>query len=582
MKYIKQSVNYIHDCLKNYLRSKQILLPRPFYFLNIGSKELFSISFSLLRGLYFMGRKKEVIYRGNALVGKYLSDSDCNRLDKIIDLSQKNGCVSDLKNIIYCLEDYDVIQAKEMGQIPLLIAKPEGELTDTETVGVAYMYWVKRCILGDSVGLGKTVQVCGLFNLLEREAENQGRDFKFLYLTEKTLVEDVHSSIIKFTGNYADKLFGDKNSVSRYLKNNSHIPNSIVGAHSLINQALFQEFLLSYLEKYGRSPFDILVIDESSILGSSKTKTYKNAQLFKQGLDRVILLNATPFELNLEVFYNQLAYVDETFLPTKTQFNQEFVVMDWSRGIPVPSGKYKNAEQFRQQVRYRYFARTRLGIGADVGRDCTAKIVLSPLDAQQKKLLSRTSMPYMVYDCPSYFNNFAGSDIVYSGVPPKVHSLVDLLRGELADVGSVLIYCRYKEAQHMIKGTLEMLGYQVGVMNGDSDIDEKNFIIDSFKNGSLDILITNVQKGLNFGNCNYCIFYSFDPNPNRMVQFEGRMTRGTSIVNKHSYVLCSEGKEYKRLNEVIADRANASKNFAGSDFSCILGLLVKDKLSAES
>ena len=61
-----------------------------------------------------------------------------------------------------------------------------------------------------------------------------------------------------------------------------------------------------------------------------------------------------------------------------------------------------------------------------------------------------------------------------------------------------------------------------------------------------------------------------------MVQFEGRMTRQRDIVNKHVYLLVSEGKELKALQEVVKDRAKASDLFAGSDYSCVLSLLLND------
>ena len=95
--------------------------------------------------------------------------------------------------------------------------------------------------------------------------------------------------------------------------------------------------------------------------------------------------------------------------------------------------------------------------------------------------------------------------------------------------------------------------------------------------GDFRVLVTNVQKGLNFGNCNVCIFYSYDPNTNKMVQFEGRTTRSVDIIGKHSRILVSEGKEYNRLKKDIADRALASDMFAGSDFSCVLSLLLESE-----
>lgn len=82
------------------------------------------------------------------------------------------------------------------------------------------------------------------------------------------------------------------------------------------------------------------------------------------------------------------------------------------------------------------------------------------------------------------------------------------------------------------------------------------------------------MKGLNFGNCDYCIFYSVEPNPGRMVQFEGRMTRSFDIYGKHVYILASKGKEYKNLETVVTQRAKAMSEVSEVDYSVVLSILL--------
>lgn len=137
-----------------------------------------------------------------------------------------------------------------------------------------------------------------------------------------------------------------------------------------------------------------------------------------------------------------------------------------------------------------------------------------------------------------------------------------------------MIYTRYKEAQFAIQFVLNDYGIESAILNGDSSQDAREDIINSFKLGDIRVLITNVQKGLNFGNCDYCIFYDYDPNPNKMVQFEGRITRSYNIDNKHVYLILSRGKELTNFKKVVAERAEASDIFAGSDFSCVLSILL--------
>ena len=508
-------------------------------------------------------------------MGSYLSEKDCNILDKIRQISDSGeGYISDLRNCIYNLP-YDAIKdIKNSGTVDGIEDKPIGSLDDLQTLGVAYMYFAKRLVLGDSVGLGKTVEVCGLFNLLQAECLSRNEEFRFLYLTEKPLVEETRDKLIKFTGEYVYALYGQKPKIQRFLRDNQmFLRYSIVGSHSLLTSVDFQNYLIDAYESLGEIPFDILVIDEADTVISSNRKKgeFKAARILSDMFDRIIILNATPFGKNLSTFYNQIDIIDDSFLPTQTYFNKRYVVYDYTGPYPRASGKYKNAEEFKNLVSYRYFARTRKDSGAKM-EGCTAEVIVSDLTQEQKELLKLVSIPNMVYDCPGYFYNGDYETTIEN--TPKLRDVLRLT-GDLVDKGeSVLIYAFYKEAQEAIQNILFSYGIECEVMNGETKISEKNFLVDRFKAGDLKVLITNVQRGLDFGNCNYCIFYSYDTNPNRMVQFEGRMTREYNIIGKHVYLLVSRGKELQKLKKIVADRAIASDLFAGSDFSCVLSLLL--------
>lgn len=527
-----------------------------------------------------MAKKREVNYINGRLCGKYLTEEVCNKLESLRSLGERKGFIKDLKNIIYELQpsEIDLIRASGCNDF-VDFSDRQGELSNLQTIGVAYMYFAERLVLGDSVGIGKTVEVCGLFNLLERSLMKEGKEFRFLFLTGKNLVSQARDEIIKFTGNYVQTVYGEKPKVQKFVKENYlELTSSVVGTHSLIKSLEFQEYMRTFKADTGNNPFDILVIDESGdVLTNTTTQTYKDAKYLANMFDRVILLNATSFESNLKAFYNQLAFVDDSFLPTKEAFSKEYEIMDYYGPYPTPSGKYKNADKFRQLVGYRYFARTRKGSGAKM-ENCTADVNIVPLSQDQRWLLTKTSMPQMVYDCPSYFNMGIETNTTTT---PKLKEVIRILREDeiFKNAKSVLIYCRYKESQRCIQEVLAEHGYASEILNGESSQQVRESVINKFKLGDISILITNVQKGLNFGNCNHCIFYTYDPSPDKMVQFEGRITRSFDIENKHVRVLLSRGKELSTFKTTIADKAKASDMFAGSDFSCILSILLdSDKL----
>lgn len=529
-----------------------------------------------------MSKAKQLFYTNNRLSGKYLDESTCNTLERLIRLSEENGCVDDLKRLIYDLSPSTVEVVRESKSTEF-VELPMGLLEDYQTVGVAYMYFAKRLLLGDSVGLGKTVEVAALCNLVREDYKKRNMDFRFLMLTEKTSATQIRDKMIKFTGEYVEKVMGEKKFVTKFIEENQdEVQYSVVGTHSLLNSVDFQQWFIDFMKENGYCPFDILIIDESGdILTNTGTQTYQNGLFFAENFERIICLNATSFEKELNQMYAQLNFVDQTFLPTKTDFQNRYHKLTYGiRKYGIFTGKYQNQEEFMDLVKYRYFNRTRKSTGAKM-EDCTAEIVVSDLSSIQKKLLRIASNPLMVYDCPSYFNSSGFKVETTPETTPKIASLLELLNGRLKEENSILIYSRYKEAQFSLSDILTEMGIEHRVMNGDTNQKTRDAYINSFELGDFRVLITNVQKGLDFNSCNTCIFYDFDPNPNKMVQFEGRMTRSKDIIGKHVYLLVSRGKELKALKNIVSDRAKASDLFSGSDFSCVLSLLLDSEALGE-
>lgn len=526
-----------------------------------------------------MGRAKVVKLYNDRYQGSLMPE-DCEKLEQIIKLDEENGVFSDLRHIIYNLSGTDtqkiIDETETYGKI-----RPEteidyrvGTLRDEQTLGAAFMYFARNCILGDSVGMGKTAEAAALCQILHNAYTSSGKTFNYLILTEKNLIEQMRFEFVKFTGKYVETLYGDKVNCGKFTSLHPAGVNmnyGVVGSHTILTQNLFIEWLQQCRSMGFGSPFDLLIVDESSVLGNLSAGITKNAKALLPFFDRVVFLNATPFETRLDTFFSQLTLLDPLMLPTKSNFQKEYVCFDYRGMYPKPNGKYKNQKAFRRLVGYRYFARTRRDKGA-VMEDCTSKILTSKLSAIQKYWLSRTSMAQMVYDCP----NAIDDSIEFNEYNvPKLQSLSKALEDDCEDADTILIFSHYREAQESLSIWLANKGYSNRILCGDTKDTERESIIRGFKNSEFRVLITNVQKGLNFGDCNYCIFYSFDPNPSKMIQFEGRVTRSFNIVGKHIMLLCSEGKELDRLNSVIKTRAQAASDFTNVDLSCIMDLLLE-------
>jgi len=499
----------------------------------------------------------------------------CDILESLIDADENNGVVSDLKHIIYNLAE-DTIDQMISDYNVFRIAmhdyeRPYGTLLDYQTLAVCFMYYAQKCILGDSVGMGKTVATAGVFNLIKREMAKTGQKHRYLVLTQKNLAVQFRRELVKFTGEFVELIpSGEAKQVQLYYNTYDYREKpefSVVGTHALLMTKSFIQWLELCRTEGEGFPFDTLVVDESSELGTGQM-----ASVFKAlsgYFKNIYFLNATPFETHLGIFYNQLSLLDPKLLPTKQNFTKEYCIMDYRGMYPKPSGRYKNQENFKRLIRYRYFARTRRDKGAEM-RECDGRVVLSPLSSVQKDLLKRSQLHKIVFDCPSHIDD---SIPFNSSTVPKLASLSGLLDNECAEADTIIIFVYHKEAQSRLSEWLTSMGHSNRVLNGETPNNKRISIIEGFRNREYRILLTNVQKGLNFGNCDYCIFYSYDTNPSSMVQFEGRITRDFDIVGKHIYILCSMGEEYRNLMTVVKERVKATKDFTNTDYSVVLDII---------
>lgn len=154
-----------------------------------------------------MGKKKEVRYYNGRLVGKFLEEGTCKKLESLIQASKKQKCIPQLKNKIVDMTEEDLETCLVTKDTEHITDYAPAELSNAQTLGVAFLYYSKRCLLGDSVGVGKTVEFAGLCNLIK---QRNGQHYRFLYLTEKTLASEARRKLTRFTGKYVELLYGKR------------------------------------------------------------------------------------------------------------------------------------------------------------------------------------------------------------------------------------------------------------------------------------------------------------------------------------------------------------------------------------
>lgn len=505
----------------------------------------------------------------------YAGDMSDSTADVILKL-RTMPCVENLRHSIYELSDNeidDIIKAYEVDNrgetlpAPHLVYK-QGTLRDDQTIGAAFMFFAKSSLLGDDVGLGKTVEVAGFLNALRRAKLQAGNTrFNFLFLTESNSVVEIRRKIIKFTGRYVHLLeSGKKTDVVKYVNSTTEGNYSVVGTHSLLHSTEF----LSYC---AQKEFDAIIFDESSNArnATGNSISYRNLKLLMSKIEYRVLLNATPIEVALEDMYNQFALLDSTFLPPVRDFEALFCVKK-RVGCRFKICGFKNLDIFKRATTLRYLARTRKELGA-VYADNKASLFVLEQTALQKSLQKSTSLYQQLADFPPAISYDV--DTILENVP-KIWATLAILAYFKLKSEKVMIYCNYIACQDMLKEYLEKYGYTVAVLNGSTATKQRSVILQDFHDNKYNVLLTNTRRSLDLQDCNHCIIYTIDGSPLKTVQVEGRLTRDFNVQNKNIYVLCMDGRELKTLYGVVYQRASMAETATVKNNSLYTSLLLRD------
>ena len=485
-------------------------------------------------------------YRSGFLGSK--SYLDCDKIDVLLDRveTDKGQGIKKYSKAIYDLTEEDVKKVIETGSTSGVDFRT-GSLRGYQTFGVHFMLLAKNAILTDSVGLGKTAQISALINILDKAKHDLGYgSFKYIFVTELGLIEQAQKELVRFTGKPVLTSTGQAKDVKLLIeKIKSGDFTGLVCSYSLISSFEFMSFLNDWVSK--NEKLDYLFVDESAVLRNKITSTYK---MFTQLRDKLtkhrVLMNATPFESDIYTVYSQLDFVDPTMLPNKGTFDKMFVKKNPLTGYI--SG-YKDPKGFKQAVRFHMFGQTRNELGVSV-ENSAFELLMYDLTNTQRKLLQHTNYPAYVFDNPSWLDNkipFTEETV------PKAKALMSVWREKILP-NKVVVYCKYKEAQEHLKNLFESEGYQALILNGEDNSSKKKAEkVEAFRSDDYDVLITNIQKGLNLEFVNHLIFYSFSSNSGMMNQVEGRIIRSQKIHNKHIYLIVGKIKEYSVIKSAATN-----------------------------
>ncbi|XP_036029216.1 SWI/SNF-related matrix-associated actin-dependent regulator of chromatin subfamily A-like protein 1 isoform X1 [Onychomys torridus] len=423
-----------------------------------------------------------------------------------------------------------------------------------------------RLLLADDMGLGKTIQaIC----------------IAAFYRKEWPLLVVVPSSV-RFTWEQA---------FLRWLPSLSpeNINVVVTGkgrlTAGLVNIVSFD--LLSKLERQLKTPFKVVIIDESHFLKNIKTARCRAAVPILKVAKRVILLSGTPALSRPAELYTQIIAVKPTFFPQFHTFGLRYcdakrLPWGWDYSGSSNLGELKllleeavMLRRLKSDVLSQLPAKQRKMVVVSPGRISTR--AKAALDAAAKEMTELKTTQQQKEALIVFFNRTAEAKI-----PCVIEYILDLLESGRE---KFLVFAHHKVVLDAVVKELERKQVQNIRIDGSTPSADREDLCQQFqlsKGHAVAVLsITAANMGLTFSSADLVVFAELFWNPGVLIQAEDRVHRigQTSSVGIHYLVARGTADDYlwpliQEKIKVLGEAGLSETNF--SDMTEATDYLYKD------
>lgn len=392
------------------------------------------------------------------------------------------------------------------------------QIAGMERLYTRFTQWGTGVILGDDVGLGKTVQTIGLIGRLKAE----GKLRRAIITTTSGMKTQWSDEIANFSMPKLKVATADGPKSWRVEKLNSKADIYIVN-HEMFRFPHYK----SLIERVVSKGVDLIVVDESSYLKNHETVTHKAVFDTVQHVRWSLLLNATVVENSLHDFYAQVRLCDRRLLGTYPGFDRRYV----KRTVDKRVVGYKQLREFRKRTALVMYRRTRSQVKLQLPQ------VVS--QARRVEMGKRQADEYRRYVGDAITERGSGAIklaklakvqmaayAASDGQSAKMDDLIELLSGELAGE-RVVVFTRFKEIAK--DAVLRLKDFSPAIITGDTKHRERNDTRRRFasKYGVGTVLVGTeaMSRGLNLQTAGVVVNLDLPWNPAQLRQRIGRVNR---------------------------------------------------------
>lgn len=301
----------------------------------------------------------------------------------------------------------DIRKRKDLQLKSCIYLKETTKLRYYQVVGCLHFLCLSRMILGDGVGLGKTISALSGYSFLLQKDPT----LKLLVVAPKSATTQWEEEIQKFTKGISvhvlsneygrNKSTGEYNHIeyfrekkikferlsgfdARKIQYDTVKDNVLIISYSV----LFNEY--KYLIE-NRLPNYMVILDEIQTIKERKSQVHLGARKIADRASRVYGLSATLIKNRLAEAYNIFSVIVPGLFGGATKFNNEFTKQKIEmihRGDKVLRIKkivgYKNLTDFRDTIDPYFLIRRTQEVASELPKLFSKKIVLDMTEAQRK------------------------------------------------------------------------------------------------------------------------------------------------------------------------------------------------------
>lgn len=385
-----------------------------------------------------------------------------------------------------------------------------------------------RCILADSMGLGKTPQALAYANLVKG----------------KTLVVAPANVIWKWKAE-ADKWTSLTSAVVSTSK--EKLPDVNIHIMSYAIMRLRKDEL-------SKLPYVLAIWDECHRLSNYKTQQVQAAKkIIRSGILHSLYLSGTPFLNNPGELFSVLNMIDPMSFPTFTKFAQRYLGAYFVDGHwYFPKGVVENRDELVKRLSSLMIRRTKQEVMPELPDKSRVIVPVSINMKQYKKEEKELRAWYSNGRSGSVLARMTGLRMVVG--KEKVKASAELAIDILEQDQQVVLFAHHKDVVEMLRN--ELSEYKVGIISGDTKPKSRQEIVDEFLDGNLSVVIMTVAgaEGIDLYSASHIIFVEREWVPAKEEQAEDRLHRNGQKNAVTAYYITAKDTIDERLAGVVQQK----------------------------